>query len=99
MLRHALRTADRLGVGRAYPKTLRERIVAYARRAHAAGRPRADVADALGLSLATLARWAQLVQPAALAFRPVVVTPESARAVPAVAAVLPRGMRVEGGRA
>jgi hypothetical protein len=98
ILRHALRTADRPGVGRAYPKTLRQRVVTYARRAQAAGRPRADVADALGLSLATLARWAQPAAPAAPAFRPVVVAPEPAQADAScgVAVVLPGGVRVEG---
>jgi hypothetical protein len=64
-LRHALRTALREGVGCAYPTRLRERVVAYARQAAAAGRARADVADALGLSLATLSRWTQPTAPAA----------------------------------
>ena len=97
-LRHALRTADRAGVGRGYPKTLRARVLAYAQRAAAAGRPRADVADALGLPIATLARWAQPTRPAAPAFRPVVVAPEPGRVAPAggVAVVLPGGVRVEG---
>ena len=97
-LRHALRTAHREGVGRAYPKTLRQRVVACAQRAAAAGRPRADVADALGLSLATLVRWAQPVPPATPALRPVVVAPEPAQAGAAggVAVVLPGGVRVEG---
>lgn len=97
-LRHALRSAHREGVGRAYPKTLRERVVAYVRKTASAGRSRADVADALGLSLATIARWAQPTAPAAPAFRPVVVAPELARAVVSggVAVVLPGGVRVEG---
>ena len=97
-LRHALRTADRPGAGRGYPKALRARAVAYAQRAAAAGRPRADVAEALGLSLATLTRWAQPARPSAPAFRPVVVAPEPGRAAPAgsVAVVLPGGVRVEG---
>jgi hypothetical protein len=95
-LRHALRTADRSGVGRGYPKTLRARVVAYAERAHAAGRPRADVAEALGLAPITLARWGRPRRAAAPGFRPVVVA-EPARAAPAgVAVVLPGGVRVEG---
>jgi hypothetical protein len=56
-LRHALRTADRSGVGRGYPRSLRERVAAYVQRAAAAGRPRAAVAEALGLAPVTLARW------------------------------------------
>lgn len=97
-LRHALRSANRVGVGRGYPKTLRERVVAYTRRATAVGRSRADVADALGLSLATLTRWASPAVPAAPTFRPVVVATEPARAVATggVAVVLPGGVRVEG---
>lgn len=37
-LRYALRFAERADVGYGYPRTLRERVVVYARRAHAAGR-------------------------------------------------------------
>jgi transposase len=97
-LRHALRTADRSGVGRGYPKPLRERVVVYAQRAVAAGRPRADVAEALGLAPVTLARWGRPRRAAAPGFRPVVVAAEPARAAPAggVAVVLPGGVRVEG---
>ncbi|HEU4532506.1 MAG TPA: hypothetical protein VFS00_00265 [Polyangiaceae bacterium] len=97
-LRHALRTADRPGAGRGYPEALRARVVAYAQRAHAAGRTRADVADALGLAPVTLARWGRPTRVAAPGFRPVVVAPEPARAAPAgsVAVVLPGGVRVEG---
>lgn len=98
-LRHALRTADRPGVGRGYPKALRARVLAYAERAAAAGRTRAEVADALGLAPVTLARWGQPARAAAPAFRPVVVAPEPVRTALAgggVAVVLPGGVRVEG---
>ncbi len=97
-LRHALRTADRPGVGRGYPKALRARVVAYAERAGAAGRPRADVAEALGLAPVTLARWQRPRRVAAPGFRPVVVAPEPVRGTAAgvVAVVLPGGVRVEG---
>jgi hypothetical protein len=97
-LRHALRSADRPGAGRGYPKTLRERVLAYAERAAAAGRPRADVAEALGLAPVTLARWGRPTHVTARGFRPVVVAPEPARAAPVggVAVVLPSGVRIEG---
>jgi hypothetical protein len=81
-LRHALRTTARSGVSRGHPKALRARILADAGRTASAGRPRAEVADALGLSLATLVRWAQPAAPAAPAFRPLVVAPEPT-AIPA----------------
>lgn len=57
-LSRALRIVDRHGVRRGYLKALHERVVAYARQGVAAGRPRPDVADARGLSVATLARRA-----------------------------------------
>ena len=98
-LRHALRTADRSGVGRGYPKPLRERVVAYAERAVAAGRPRADVAEALGLAPVTLVRWGRPRRAAvAPGFRPVVVAPEPGRPTSAggLTVVLPGGVRVEG---
>jgi hypothetical protein len=97
-LRHALRTADRPGVGRGYPKALRARVIAYAERAVAAGRPRAGVAEALGLAPVTLARWQRPHRAAPPGFRPVVVAPEPARVAAAgiVAVVLPGGVRVEG---
>ncbi|HEU4405313.1 MAG TPA: hypothetical protein VFS43_08500 [Polyangiaceae bacterium] len=79
-LRNALRTAQREGVGRGYPKALRARVVAYAQRAHAAGRTRAEVANVLGLTPVTLARWTQPTRPMAPAFRRVVVAPEPGRA-------------------
>ncbi len=54
-LRHALRNADRPGVGRGYPKTLRARVIAYAQRAQDTSRTSAEVAAALGLAPVTLA--------------------------------------------
>jgi histidine ammonia-lyase len=39
-LRHALRTAHREGVGRAYPKSLRQRVVVLRAAGKAAGRSR-----------------------------------------------------------
>ncbi len=98
-LRHALRTTDRPGVGRGYPKALRARVVAYAERVAAAGRSRAEIADALGLAPVTLARWGRPGRAPVSGFRPVVVAPEPARPAPAgggIAVVLPGGVRVEG---
>jgi hypothetical protein len=50
---------------RGYPKALRVRVVAYAERAVAAGRPRATSPDGLGVAPVTLTRWERPVRVAA----------------------------------
>jgi hypothetical protein len=56
-LRTEISRASEAALGKGYPVPLRERVIAYARRATERGESQAQVAARLRLSLATLGLW------------------------------------------
>jgi len=94
-LRTTLATAQRSGVGRAYPAELRERAAAYIRRRRDEGVSDQTIADEIGVGVMTFVRWVGPRRTSvALAFAPARVieaAPPSRYTVHG-----PRGMRLEG---
>lgn len=93
-LRTRLATSDRTGPGRGYPPALREEVVVFVRSLGASVRP-VEVADALGLPAATLARWLHGASPEAASFRPLQVIDVEGRPDGLVLHA-PCGVRIEG---
>jgi len=77
------------------PDTVRARVLAYARRARAAGQSWARIAQHVGLSVGSLKKWARTPPPARWLV-PVAVTAASEVSAAALVVVSPGGYRVEG---
>ena len=94
-LKQALASAERGGVGRAYPAAIRERAIAYVGRRRAEGVADEAIGRELGISPMTFRRWVG-ARPSAFTLA-TIVEPEAA-APPSGALVVhgPRGLRVEG---
>lgn len=90
-LRQALASAERVGVGRAYPRSLRSRTAEYVHRRRGEGVGDEQVARELGLSAMTCRRWAG---PRRSSFAEAMVAESST--VGSVVVHGPRGLRVEG---
>jgi hypothetical protein len=80
-----------------YPRALYARVIVSAQRVTATDRPRAEVADALGLTPVTLARWGRAARVAAPGFRPVVGVRVEGLSVEQAAELCPDGRPLEVG--
>jgi hypothetical protein len=92
--KQALASAERSGVGRAYPAAIRERAIAYVGRRRAEGVADEAIGRELGISPMTFRRWVG-ARPSAFTVATVV---EPAPAAPSGPLVVqgPRGLRIEG---
>jgi transposase len=90
-LRQALASAERAGVGRAYPRALRSRTAEYVHRRRSEGVGDEQIARELGISAVTCRRWAG-ARTGSFAEARVVETPTAG----SVVVHGPRGLRVEG---
>jgi len=93
-LRVALAQAERKGVGRPYPEELRKAVAAHVMARHDEGENLTSLAEALGLSLITVQRWAK--QENVAIFRPVSVVEGRIEGRGRVVVHGPRGVRIEG---
>lgn len=93
-LKQALASAERSGVGRAYPAAIRERAIAYVDRRRAEGSADEAIGRELGISPMTFRRWVG-ARPSAFALA-TFVEPEAAAPSGALVVHGPRGLRVEG---
>lgn len=91
---------QRPGRGRRYCPRARRLAVEYCRERRRSGRPFSEVADALGVHVATLGRWLEADAEEASQsprFHPVALTePTPSAESPALSVTLPSGLRVEG---
>ena len=90
VLRQALASAERIGVGRGYPREVRRRAIAYVERRHREGAIDEEFGRELGIRAMTFRRWVGI---RATAFEAVAVVEESRSASFVVQG--PRGMRIE----
>ena len=91
-LKQALASAERSGVGRAYPAAIRERVIAYVERRRAEGVADEAIGRELGISPMTFRRWAGR---RASGF--VLATVDAPFAAPVGVVVHgPRGLRIDG---
>jgi transposase len=95
-LREALERAERSGAGRPYPEPLRRAANDYRREREREGASLRQVAAELGVSEASLARWARGREEPVGQFRAIEVVAEPVRPVSAVVVHGPRGLRIEG---
>lgn len=93
-LKQALASAERSGVGRAYPAAIRERAIAYVERRRAEGVADEAIGRELGISPMTFRRWVG-ARHSAFALATLVV-PEAAAPSGALVVHGPRGLRIEG---
>ena len=91
-LKQALASAERSGVGRAYPAAIRERVIAYVERRRAEGVADEAIGRELGISPMTFRRWVGGRTSAfALATFVELAAPSSSLIVHG-----PRGLRIDG---
>jgi hypothetical protein len=93
-VKHAVETATRTGAGRAVPRDVRERVVAYTTQRRAEGASWNAIAAETGLSSATLERWSgNRPRRASVPFRAVHLPPPASQGLVLVGAC---GVRIEG---